>query len=88
MNLYNMTRPEKCYRLKFACTRVYHTLVVYYHAYCSIAYLACQACCADMGGIVFSSDSEDKKMLDSTRKRVGHGREREVGERENRNEKR
>ena len=29
-----------------------------YHAHCSIAYLAC---CADMGGIVISCDSEVKK---------------------------
>ena len=53
-----MTRPTKFCRVKFACTIVYHTLVVYYHAHCSIAYLAC---CADMGGIVISCDSEVKK---------------------------
>ena len=58
MNLYNMTRPTKDCRVKFACTIVHHTLVVYYHAHSSIAYLAC---CADMGGIVISCDSEVKK---------------------------
>ena len=47
---------------------------MYYHAHCSVAYLAC---CADMGGIVISCDSEVKKMLDRTRKRVGDGRERD-----------
>ena len=60
MNLYNMKRRTKDCRVKFACTIVYHTLVVYYHAHCSIAYLAC---CADMGGIVISCDSEVKKCL-------------------------
>ena len=49
---------------------------MYYHAHCSIAYLAC---CADIGGIVISCDSEVKKMLESARKRVVDGREREVG---------
>ena len=49
MNLYYMTRPTKFCRVKFACIIVYPTLVVYYHAHCSIAYLAC---CADMVGIV------------------------------------
>ena len=58
MNLYNMTEQTKCCHVKFACTIGYHTLVVYYHAHCSIAYLAC---CADMGGIVISSNSEVKK---------------------------
>ena len=84
MNLYNMRKRTKECRVKFACTIVPHTLVVYCHAHCSIAYLAC----VDMSGIVISCDSEVKKMLDRTRKWVGHGREREVGERENRNKKR
>ena len=53
-----MTRPTKFCCVKFACTIVYPTLVVYYHAHCSIANLAC---CADMGGIVISCDSEVKK---------------------------
>ena len=44
--------------INFACTILYHTQVVYYHAHCCIAYLAC---CADMGGIVISCDSEVKK---------------------------
>ena len=33
---------------------------MYYHAHCSIAYLAC---CADMGGIVISCYSEVKKLM-------------------------
>ena len=33
-----------------------------------------------MGGIVISRDSEVKKMVNSARKRVGHGRERELGD--------
>ena len=53
-----MTRPTKFCRVKFACIIVYPTLVVYYHAHCSIGYLAC---CVDMGGIVISCDSEVKK---------------------------
>ena len=57
MNLYNMMRRTKDCRVKFACTIVYHTLVVYYHAHCSIAYLAC----ADMGGIVKSCDSDTEE---------------------------
>ena len=32
MNLYNMTRPTKYCRVKFACSIVHHTLVVYYRA--------------------------------------------------------
>ena len=75
MNHYNIRQQRKDCCVKFACTIVPHTLVVYYHAHCSIAYLAC---CADMGGIVISCDSEVKKMLDRTRKRVGDWREREV----------
>ena len=35
---------------------VYHTLVVCYHAHCSIAYLACLL--IRVGGIVISCDSE------------------------------
>ena len=58
MNFYNMRQRTKDCGVKFACTIVYDTLVVYYHAHCSIAYLAC---CADMGGIVISCDSEVKK---------------------------
>ena len=58
MNFYNMTRPTKYCRVKFACTNVYHTQVLYYDAHCSIAYLAC---CADMGGIVIFCDGEVKK---------------------------
>ena len=85
MNLYNMTRRTKHCHVKFAHKIVYHTLVVYYYAHCSIAYLAC---CADMVGIVISCDIEVKKMLDRTRKRVGHGREREVGGQEKGNKKR
>ena len=50
-------RTKHC-RVKFACTIVHHTLVVYYYANCSIAYLAC---CADMGGIVISCEREVKK---------------------------
>ena len=69
-----MRKRTKDCRVKFACTIVPHTLVVYYHARCSIAYLAC----GDMSGIVISCDSEVKKMLDRTRKRVGDWREREV----------
>ena len=57
MNLYYMTRPAKYCRVKFECAIVYCTLVVYYHANCSIAYLAY---CSDMGGIVISCDSEVK----------------------------
>ena len=79
MNLYNIRRRTKDCRVKFACTIVCHTLDVYYHAHCFIAYLAC---CGDMGGIVISCDSEVKKMLDRTQKRVGDGSEREVGGRE------
>ena len=74
--MYVCIRPTKYCRVKFACTIVNHTLVVYYHDNCSIAYLVC---CADMSGIVISCDSEVKKMLNSARKRVGDGREREVG---------
>ena len=51
---------------------------MYYHAHFSIAYLAC---CADMGGIVISCDSGVNKCY-SARKRMGDGREREVGGRE------
>ena len=58
---------------------------MYYHAHYSIAYLAC---CADMSGIVMVCDSESKKILNRTRKRVGHGREREVGGQEKGNKKR
>ena len=57
---------------------------MYYHPHSSIAYLAC---CADMGGIQISCDSESK-MLNSSWKRVGDGREREVGGREKGNKKR
>ena len=53
-----MTRPTKHYRVKYARTIVYHILVVYYHADCSIAYTAC---CADMDGIIISCDSDVKK---------------------------
>ena len=74
MNLYYMTTPTKYCRVKFECTTVYHQLVLYYHAHCSIAYLAC---CADKACIVISCDSEVKKMLDRTRKRVEDGRERD-----------
>ena len=63
MNLYNMTRPTKYCRVKLACTVVYHTLVVYYHAHCSIAYMAC---CDDMGGIVILCDSEVKNVKQCT----------------------
>ena len=58
---------------------------MYYHAHCSIAYLVC---CADMGGIVITCDSEVEKCKNGTRKRVGDGREREVGGREKGNKKR
>ena len=53
-----MTRPTKDCRVKLVHAIVYHTLDVYSHAHCSIAYLAC---CADVGGIVISCDSEVKK---------------------------
>ena len=72
MKFYNMTRPAKYCRAKFSCTIVYHILVVCYHAHCSIAYLAC---CAHMGGIVTSCTVRSKNAR--TRKRVGHGRERD-----------
>ena len=58
MNLYQMTRLTKYCRVKFACIIVSHTLDLYYHAHCSIAYLAC---CADSSGIVILCDSEVKK---------------------------
>ena len=57
MNL-NMRRRTKDGRVKFSCTIVCHTQVVCYHAHFSIVYLAC---CADMGGIVISCNSEVKK---------------------------
>ena len=66
MNLYNMRRRTKYCHVKFACTIVYHTLVVCYHdAHCSIAYLVC---CLDISGIVISCDSEVKKC------KTGHER--------------
>ena len=50
----------------------YHTLLVYYHAQCSIAFFGLSA---DMGGVV---DSEVIKCYTGHR-RGGHGRERKVG---------
>ena len=55
----NMIRRTKYCRVKIAYTIVYHTLVVYYHAHCSIPFLTC---CPDMGGIVISCDSEVKNV--------------------------
>ena len=46
---------------------------MYYHAHCSIAYLAC---CADMGGIVIPCDSEVKKCS------TGHRSGWDMGEKE------
>ena len=54
-----------------------HILLVYYHAPCSIAYLAC---CADMGGIGITFHSEVKKcqLIKQFTEEGGDGREREV----------
>ena len=46
------------YLLTHQIIYIYYALVVYYHAHCSISYLAC---CADMSGIVILCDSEVKK---------------------------
>ena len=57
MKVYNTTIPDKdcCVKL-CTCHIVYHTLVVYYHAHCSIAYMTCLL--IRVGGIVISCDSE------------------------------
>ena len=51
-----MTTPTKTIVLNSAHAIVYHTLVVCYHAHCSIAYLACLL--IRVGGIVISCDSK------------------------------
>ena len=53
---------------------VYHTLVVYYHAHCSIAYLACLLTL--VGGIVITCDSKIIKCY------IGHGRGWDMGGKE------
>ena len=60
---------------------------MYYHAPCSIAYLAC---CADMGSIVISFHSEVKKcqLIKQCTEEGGDGREREVGGQEKGKKKR
>ena len=68
-----MTRATKYCRVKLACTIVGHTEVVYYFVPCSIAYMSC---CADMGGIVISCDSEVKECY------TVHGRGWDIGGKE------